>query len=292
MKALIAGAGGQLGRMLQQSVPDAVHILAPDEQDFDICNPQQLRAVIAESGADVLINAAAYTAVDQAEKESELAQRINAQAPQWLAEAADAAGLRMVQVSTDFVFDGQASQPYLPDAEARPLGVYGASKLAGDLAVQDVLGDRSLIVRTAWVYAPGGRNFVRTMLKLMQSREELGVVADQLGTPTHAYGLAGAIWKLLEVDAAGIHHWTDAGVASWYDFAVAIAELAAQRWPERRWARVRPIRSEDYPTPARRPAYGVLDKSATWSATGVPPHWRARLAKALLNDPEELWLGG
>lgn len=291
MKALIAGAGGQLGRMLQQSVPDAVQILAPDEQDFDICNPQQLHTVIAGSGADVLINAAAYTAVDQAEKEPELAQRINAQAPRWLAEAADAAGLRMVQVSTDFVFDGQASQPYLPDAEARPLGVYGASKLAGDLAVREVLGDRSLVVRTAWVYAPGGRNFVRTMLKLMQSREELGVVADQLGTPTHAYGLAVAIWKLLESEASGFHHWTDAGVASWYDFAVAIGELAAQRWPDRSWARVRPIRSEDYPTPAQRPAYGVLDKSATWSATGVPPHWRTRLADALMHDPEDVWLG-
>lgn len=290
MKVLIAGSAGQLGRMLQETAPEAVQYLAPDEREFDICVPEQVTQVLSESGADVLINAAAYTAVDQAEKEPEIAHRVNALAPEVLARSARDAGIRMVQVSTDFVFDGESSRPYQCDSLPNPLGVYGASKLAGDQAVLGLLGASSLVVRTAWVYAPGGRNFVRTMLKLMQSRKDLGVVADQFGTPTHARGLAEAIWKLLGQGARGLHHWTDAGVASWYDFAVAIAEVAAQRWPERQWAEVRPIRTEDYPTPARRPPFGVLDKTDTWALTGVPPHWRKRLVGALMEGPESAWL--
>ena len=277
MKLLIAGAGGQLGRALQARVPSGASVIAPPEAEFDITNPAQVAAVIAASGASHLVNAAAYTAVDKAESDLETARRINVDAVAILADAARAAGLKFVHVSTDFVFDGRASTPYAPDAPTNPLGAYGVTKRDGELAA----GADALIVRTAWVYAAVGNNFVATMLRLMRDRDELRVVADQIGTPTHAASLAGAIWTLAAHGATGTYHWTDAGVASWYDFAVAIREEALARGLLTRAIPVIPIRTVDYPTPAARPNYSVLDKTTTFAITGPARHWRDELRDCL-----------
>jgi dTDP-4-dehydrorhamnose reductase len=182
-----------------------------------------------------------------------------------------------LHVSTDFVFDGRKASPYRPDDAPAPLGVYGASKLAGEQAVRDTRGLDALILRTGWVYSAHGQNFVKTMLRVMRERSEVRVVADQIGTPTSTATLAGTLWTLLERNAAaGIYHCSDAGAASWYDFACAIRELALRRSGEK-LAPVLPIATSDYPTPARRPAYSVLDKTATWAITSPAPHWREPL---------------
>ena len=277
MKLLIAGAGGQLGRALQACVPAGASVIAPAEADFDITNAAQVAAVVAASGASHLANVAAYTAVDKAESDRENARRINVDAVAILADAARTAGLKFIHVSTDFVFDGNASTPYAPDTPTNPLGTYGATKRDGEIAA----GADALLVRTAWVYAAAGNNFVRTMLRLMRERGELRVVADQIGTPTHAASLAGAIWTLAAAGASGTYHWTDAGAASWYDFAVAIQEEALARDLLTRTIPVIPICTADYPTPAARPSYSVLDKTKTFAITGPARHWRDELRDCL-----------
>lgn len=280
MKALIVGAAGQLGRALAAAAPPHATLAALDRGALDITDAAAVDAALRAHRPDLVINAAAYTAVDRAESDSERAFAINATAATRLAAVATAQGARLVHVSTDFVFDGTASSPYPPDAPTAPLGVYGASKLAGERGVQLTAPD-ALILRTAWVYAAEGANFLRTMLRLMDERDEVRVVCDQVGTPTHAASLARAIWRLTEAGAAGIHHWTDAGVASWYDFAVAIAEEAQSAGLLRRAIPIVPIPTSAYPTPARRPAYSVLDKQQTWALAGIASHWRCELRAAL-----------
>lgn len=230
----------------------------------------------------MIVNAAAYTAVDRAEAERELAQRINEDGPRHLAVAARTFGARFLHISTDFVFDGRSSLPYRPDAPTNPLSVYGQTKRAGEEAVLEVLPERSLILRTAWVYAGQGRNFVLTMLHLMRTKGAVRVVADQVGTPSSARSIAETLWGLTERPGInGIHHWTDAGVASWYDFAVAIAEEGALLGLVPDNVVVTPIATADYPTPARRPPYSVLDKTSLISLGFTPIHWRKRLRGAL-----------
>jgi dTDP-4-dehydrorhamnose reductase len=282
MRVLIAGSGGQLGRALAATAPAGITLIAPPEAEFDICNATQVADVVAAARPDLLINAAAWTAVDKAEAEEAAAHAANATAVQHLASAAAREASRFVQVSTDFVFDGHASAPYTPDAQPNPISAYGRTKLAGEAAARTA-HPAPLIVRTAWVYAATGNNFVKTMLRLMTERDEIRVVADQIGTPTHALGLARAIWALQA--HSGIYHWTDAGVASWYDFAAAIHDEALALGLLTRPSRVLPIRTEEYPTPARRPSYGVLDKSATWAVTGPARHWRHELAHCLKEMP-------
>lgn len=271
MRALIAGAGGQLGRALQACVPAGVTVIAPPEAEFDITSPDSVAAAVAAARADIVVNAAAYTAVDKAETEPEIAHRINAAAVATLAAHAP----KLVHISTDFIFDGSASMPYAPNAAPNPLGVYGATKLGGEM----VAGPEALIIRTAWVYAARGGNFVHTMLRLMRERPEVRVVADQIGTPTHAAGLARTVWAL--AGERGVFHWTDAGAASWYDFAVAIQEEALASGLLDRAVPVIPIRTSDYPTPAQRPAYSILDKTKTWAITGPAAHWRHELRLCL-----------
>lgn len=279
MKALILGAGGQAGRALAAAAPAGATVVALDRAGCDVGDPEQVRAAIADARPDLLFNAAAYTAVDKAEGEPEAAQRLNGDAAGAIAAAARAEGARFVHISTDFVFGGGACTPRAPGDPVAPQGVYARTKLAGEQAVAAADPD-ALIVRTAWVYAPAGQNFVNTMLRLMKERDEIRVVADQLGTPTWAPSLAGALWALAAQGAKGLHHYTDAGVASWYDFAVAVAEEGAEAGLLDRPARVVPIATADYPTLAPRPAYSVLDKSATWALLGGPaPHWRVNLRK-------------
>ena len=277
MRALILGAGGQVGRALAAAAPEGCELVALSRADCDVGDEGAVRAAIAEARPEILFNAAAYTAVDKAEAEPEAARRLNAEAPGLLAAAARAAGARLVHLSTDFVFGGAAERPRRPDDPAQPESVYARTKLDGEAAA--LAGDPdALVVRASWIYAPVGQNFVNTMLRLIGERDEIRVVADQIGTPTWAPRLAGALWRLAALGARGIHHYTDSGVASWYDFAVAIGEEALAAGLIGRAGRVVPIATEDYPTPARRPAYSVLDKQATWALLGAPaPHWRANL---------------
>ena len=278
MRMLVAGSGGQLGRALAASAPAGVTLIAPPEADFDIGNEVQVAAVVAAAKPDLLINAAAWTAVDKAEAEEAAALLVNATAVGHLAKAAATVGARFVQVSTDYVFDGQACQPYRPDTLPAPANTYGRTKLAGEQAAA-AHHPAPLIIRTAWVYAAQGNNFVRTMLRLMAERDEVRVVADQVGTPTHAASLARAIWALH--GHSGVFHWTDAGITSWYDFAVAIQDEALRLGLLSVPKPIIPIATVDYPTPARRPAWSVLDKASSWAITGPARHWRHELIDCL-----------
>jgi dTDP-4-dehydrorhamnose reductase len=274
MKALIAGSGGQLGRALQAAAPEGSVVIAPLKADFDITDAAQVPSVIAAAKPDVLFNAAAYTAVDKAENDINRARLINATAVRYLARSCRTHGTRLVHVSTDFVFNGETSRAYMPDDAPQPLGIYGLTKWEGEQAV----GSDALIVRTAWVYAPTGNNFVRTILRLMAERDAVQVVDDQIGTPTYAPNLAQTLWALAGQGVSGIYHYTDSGIASWYDFAVAIQEEALCLGLLLKAVPIIPIATRDYPTPARRPAFSVLDKAKTWRALGSPaPHWRHNL---------------
>ncbi|MBN1607895.1 MAG: dTDP-4-dehydrorhamnose reductase [Polyangiaceae bacterium] len=282
MKALVIGAGGQLGRELVRAVPPGVALATADLPSFDLERAGALDLLLKEEVPDVTINAAAFTAVDAAESERERAFCINGEAPARLAQLVSERSARLIHVSTDFVFDGERARPYRPDDEPRPLGAYGESKLAGERGVRCQC-PRAVIVRTAWLYSGTGQNFVKTMLRIMRERGAVRVVADQVGTPTWARGLAHALWMFaVRPDLSGIFHWTDAGVASWYDFATAIAEEARETGQLTAPVHVEPISTSQYPTPARRPSFSVLDKVATWEALGTrPPHWRVQLRHML-----------
>lgn len=284
MRVLVTGVAGQVGQALKAACPPDIDAIFTARADLDIGNETSVRDYVAAVKPDVLVNAAAYTAVDKAETNQADAVRVNALAPRYLAEAALRGGhTRMIQISTDFVFDGQKSLPYRPDDSIAPLGAYGRSKADGEIAVLQALGDRGIVVRTSWVYAASGHNFVRTMLRLLNERGAVSVVTDQIGTPTSASSLAQVLWHFAKrPDLSGIFHWTDAGVASWYDFAVAIAEEGTAAGLIHREVTVTPIPSKDYPTPARRPGYSVLDKGSTLSSLGGSAlHWRVELRAVL-----------
>lgn len=278
MKVLIFGGKGQLGRALTATAPQGVDVVVHDIDTIDITNHSALRAVVVGQRPCIIFNAAAYTAVDKAESEEELALAINGIAVGALSSAAQEVGARFVHVSTDFVFDGMSGIPYTPDARPNPLNAYGRTKLVGEKAAK---GD-AIIVRTAWVYSAAGNNFVRTMLRLMNERSQVAVVADQIGTPTYAPGLAKALWVLADKNLTGIQHFTDAGVASWYDFAVAIQEEALEIGLLNKAVPIIPISTLDFPTAAKRPNYSVLNNTGTYTVLGRPaPHWRVNLRDML-----------
>lgn len=282
-RVLITGASGQLGGELQARAPEGWQVFACGTHDCDVTDAAVVNRVLSQKRPDTIIHAAAYTDVDAAETETARADAVNCGGAANVASAASAIGARMIYLSTDFVFDGQQSHPYQPDDEPRPLNAYGRSKLAGEREVSRITAGDALIVRTAWVYSRHGDNFVRRMLRLIGERESLAVVSDQIGTPTWGRALAEALWVAAERRTLrGILHWTDAGVASWYDFAVAIEEEALRVGALARAVPIRPVRSEDFPRPARRPSYSVLDKSAGWSALNGPAqHWRTNLRSML-----------
>jgi len=280
MKVMVTGAGGQLARALLARAPPQARITALSSRDLDVSDAVAVSAAVRREKPEIIFNAAAYTAVDRAQIESDRAFAVNRDGPAALAAASREAGARLVHVSTDFVFDGLLGRPYQPEDEARPLGVYGASKRAGEEAVAAALPG-ALVVRTAWVYSPHGHNFVRTMLRIMATRGEARVVADQIGAPTSAANLADALWRMQAAGAIGLYHYTDAGVASWYDFAQAIAE-EAQALKMLGPVHVLPIGTADYPTPAPRPPFSVLDCRRTWDLLGAPaPQWRTALREVL-----------
>lgn len=284
MKVLITGANGQLGGALQRTAPGWAEINAIDVDDCDLTDASMLTARLVVEAPDVIINAAAYTAVDRAESDENAARAINSDAVATMVEAMAGAGGKVVHVSTDFVFDGASSEAYAPDSARNPLSVYGRTKAEGE----DHLRPEDLLVRTAWVYEAGGANFVRTMIRLMKEREELGVVADQIGSPTWATGLARTIWGLIALKACGTFHHSDAGAASWHDFAVAIAEEAHALGLLARIPIIRPITTAEYPTPAKRPSFSLLDCSATRMALrDEPVPWRTNL-RLMLEEETKL----
>jgi dTDP-4-dehydrorhamnose reductase len=281
-RILLTGADGQLGQELQQTLMPLGEVIALTRQELDLSQGEHIRQLVQQIRPNLIVNSAAYTAVDKAESEVDLAQAVNGKAPTIMAEEAEKIGALLLQVSTDYVFDGQKNTPYLETDPTHPLSSYGKSKLAGEVGIQQVT-DNYLILRTAWVYDVYGKgNFVKTMLRLGQDREELRVVADQVGSPSWAKDIADAIAQLLQTDARGIYHFTNSGVVSWYDFAIAIFEEARALGFPLKVQRVIPITTADYPTPATRPAYSVLSgKKITETLGNYPPYWRDSLRKML-----------
>ncbi len=287
LKVLLTGSDGQLGQALRASKPEGVTLIACGRAELDLAAADACAAAVRQHRPDWVLNAGAYTAVDKAEAEPELAGAVNAGAPEAFATALAGSGGRLLQVSTDFVFNGEQGHPYRPEQDLDPIGVYGRSKAEGEQRARAALpADRCCVLRTSWVYGPVGKNFCLTMLRLHGLRaaagEALAVVADQVGCPTATHSLAAACWAALSHRSSGILHWSDAGAASWYDFAVAIGELGVARGLLPQAAEVRPITTDDYPTPARRPSYSLLDCSATRPALGLEPrHWRSALDEVI-----------
>ncbi|WP_413165867.1 dTDP-4-dehydrorhamnose reductase [Capilliphycus salinus ALCB114379] len=282
---LLIGKDGQLGQELLPILASTGEVKSVGRESLDLANPEAIAKIVADVKPNLIINAAAYTAVDKAESQKELAIAINGTAPGILAKQAAEIGATLIHVSTDYVFDGSQSHPYLETDPTQPLGAYGESKLAGEKAILETQANAA-IVRTAWVYGVGGKgNFVKTMLRLGADREELRVVCDQVGSPTWTGDLAEAIVQLsdnINSETTGIYHYTNSGVTSWYDFAVAIFEEAKQLDFPLKIQRVVPISTSEYPTPARRPAYSVLNTKKISAILGThPPHWRQSLRKML-----------
>lgn len=294
MKILVTGKNGQLGSELQKTCPSNVELICFGSKELDISNAEQVNELLITHSPDIVINAAAYTAVDKAETDSDQAYAVNKLGAANLANACKNIDAKLIHISTDFVFDGTSTMPYTASDATNPLGVYGASKLAGEQAINEILGSQATIVRTAWVYSVFGNNFVKTMLRLMAEKEQLGIVGDQVGTPTWAAGLANMLWALVAKasseqvlnteNTATILNWTDAGVASWYDFAVAIQELAIEQGLLAKSIPISAIPAASYPTPAKRPAFSVLNKAQAEEISGVKTvHWRTQL-KAMLTE--------
>lgn len=301
MRILLLGANGQVGFELMRALAPLGEVLAATRTGeladgrpclcADLADPMALQRVLAQADAGIIVNAAAHTAVDRAEDEAELADRINHRAVAEVAAFAAARGALVVHYSTDYVFDGRAVRPYREDDATAPLGVYGRTKLAGEVALR-ASGAAHLIFRTAWVYAARGSNFLRTMLRLGTQREELRIVADQVGAPTPAAWIAGttvaAVLRWQGVDAGsrraleGIYHLVSSGHCSWFEFAEAIFREASSRALIAHSPRLLPIASTDYPTRAQRPAYSVLDCAKLETAFGLQlPDWREGLRAVL-----------
>lgn len=268
---LITGCNGQLGTELKKRLPDAI---CADVDMLDITDGVAVQKFVRENNIDLIINCAAYTAVDKAEDDIDLATKINVDGPRNLAKT----GAKIIHISTDYVFDGMGHVPYSPDDKTNPISVYGKTKRAGELAVLEN-APVAVVIRTAWLYSQYGNNFVKTMRRLGTEKESINVVADQIGTPTYAGDLADAIVKIIPQmthENSGVYHFTNMGVCSWYDFASEIMELSGLKCV------VNPIKSSEYPTRAVRPFYSVLDKSKIQKVFNVKiQHWKKGLEKCL-----------
>lgn len=279
MNILVTGANGQLGNEMQVLAKENLQhtYFFTDVQELDICDEQAVYAYVSERKIDVIVNCAAYTAVDKAEDDAEFCDKLNNVAPGYLARAAQANGAAMIQVSTDYVFDGTAHIPYTEDQPTCPTSVYGSTKLAGEQNVMNHC-EKAMVIRTAWLYSIYGNNFVKTMIRLGRERESLGVIFDQIGTPTYANDLALAIFAALNKGIVrGIYHFSDEGVCSWYDFTIAIHRLAGITS-----CKVKPLHTADYPAKAPRPHYSVLDKTKIKEIFGIEiPHWEESLKRCI-----------
>lgn len=279
MKILITGANGQLGtelhEILEREFPGQT--LYTDVQELDLTNAKAVDSYVANNEITHIVNCAAYTAVDRAEEEKMLCAAVNTDAVKNLAMAADANGAKIIHISTDYVFDGTNHRPYRESDKVNPISQYGTTKRKGETLLL-ALAPQAIIIRTAWLYSAHGNNFVKTMLRLADSQPEIKVVCDQIGTPTFARDLARAVVKVLQSHqwVPGIYHFTDEGAASWYDFAKAIFRIAGKN------VKVTPIPTEDYPTPATRPSYSILDRTRIKATYGIEiPHWEEALADCL-----------
>lgn len=283
-KLALIGANGMLARMVRHVAPSAYDVIPFDLPDFDITERDLVLSAMTHLRPHFIVNCAAYTDVDGCEKNEELALRVNGRGPGYLAEAALETGATLVHISTDYVFAGDKTEPYFEDDPTGPLSSYGRSKLEGERAILASGLARYFIIRTSWLYGPGGKNFVETILRLAGEREELRIVADQLGSPTYTEDLANAIFSLLETEDArrpyGIYHVSNAGSCSWYEFAVEIVRLARLNKLPVKVERIIPISTEDYPLPAKRPSYSVFSKQKYETITGrTIPEWRESLIK-------------
>ena len=279
MKILVTGSYGQLGRALERELADDSEIEAifTDYGTLDITDAEAVRHFLEEHPVDVIVNCAAYTAVDKAESDVERARQVNTMAPGVLGKAAQRSGAKVIHVSTDYVFGGDNCRPYCEYDEPAPNSVYGRTKLAGESMLKAACHG-AVIIRTAWLYSEDGGNFVKTMLRLADERDEIRVVSDQIGTPTYAGDLAAAIHAILRAPqwTPGVYHFTDEGVASWYDFAKVIMEMAGKD------VKVVPVDTKDYPTAANRPAYSVLSKNKIKKTYGIAiPYWQDSLRKCI-----------
>jgi dTDP-4-dehydrorhamnose reductase len=287
MKIALFGAHGQLAQtLLNSSFAQQHNVAAYSREQLDISDEPALRAELDALQPDIIINAAAYTAVDAAETDDLTARAANAAGPKhlarWAAEHRHTTWL--LHMSTDFVFSGRSHRPYLPDDQADPLSIYGRTKLEGELHVRYLARDNSLVLRTGWVYSPYGSNFLKTMLRLMTEKDSLNVVDDQIGTPSSTRGLVRCIEAAVNKRPSGTLHWSDAGVASWYDFAVAIQDQAQAMGLLNKAIPINPIPASQYPTPAKRPAFSVLDKTDTVRVLDCrPQHWRRELVHVMSN---------
>lgn len=289
----LIGAKGMLASMVKDVAPPEFDILPFDLPEFDLTNRDQVLRTVAAAGPQIIVNCAAFTNVDGCESQEALATRVNGDGPGYLAEAARACGATLVHISTDYVFDGRKRSPYTEEDPPNPLSAYGRSKLRGEEAILASGLERFFILRTSWLYGPDGKNFVETIARLAGEREELRIVADQFGTPTYTEDLAQAIFHLLDLDTPhsspltphgpyGIYHFANEGECSWHDFAVAIVEGLRQRGGAVRAERVVPIRTEEYPLPAIRPAYSVFSKEKYRRTTGaIVPDWQTSLKRYL-----------
>ena len=280
MTILVTGGNGQLGRSLRLASAESSHrYIFTDVEELDITSATAIEPLFEREKVDIVVNCAAYTAVDLAEEEEAIADTINHKAVALLAKACRQHNATLIHISTDYIFSGEAQRPYAEDAEPAPLGVYGRTKFAGERAIAES-GCKHLILRTAWLYSEFGRNFVKTMRNLTATRNEIKVVADQVGTPTYAGDLAEAIVAIIESgksDRCGTYHYTNLGECSWYDFAVEIARLSGNNE-----CHIEPCTTADYPTKAKRPQYSVLDKSLFIATFGTTiPEWRDSLAKCI-----------
>ncbi len=284
MRVLVTGASGQVGSALLADVPKFVEVRALTRCEVDIGDAAEVCAAVAAFRPAVIINAAAYTAVDKAESEIDLAENVNTRGARNLALAAlTIPGCRLLHISTDYVFDGRSTVPYKPDDLTNPVSVYGRTKRLGEQAVIEILRERAVVLRTAWVYAPRGKNFLLTMLRLMRERPEVRIVADQQGTPTTAQSIAGALWSIAQrPDIHAIVHWTDGGSATWHEFAVAIAEEARSAGLLCAAVQVTPITTQEHPTPAQRPRNSLLDCCDLIATLRITPRpWRTNLRTVL-----------
>ena len=279
MNILITGCNGQLGnemQLLEASHPQHTYFNT-DVAELDITNQEAIETFIDDNQIDGIVNCAAYTAVDKAEDNEELCTKLNAEAPAYLAAAIGKRGGWMIQISTDYVFDGTQHTPYTEEADTCPNSVYGKTKLVGELNVQKFC-EQSMIIRTAWLYSTFGNNFVKTMIRLGKEKPELGVIFDQIGTPTYARDLAVSIFAAIEQGIVpGIYHFSNEGVISWYDFTKAIHRIAGITT-----CHVRPLHTSEYPTPAKRPHYSVLDKTKIKQTYNIEvPYWEESLAECI-----------
>lgn len=284
MKILVTGSTGQLGSEIKalSSAYPALEFVCPNSSELDICNQDALNEFVKDKGVQGIINCAAYTAVDKAEQNAGIAGLVNAKAVGHLVAVCQRYQLKLIHISTDYVFDGTVNRPYTERMPVCPLGVYGKTKRAGEMEIL-YAPINAIIIRTSWLYSTFGNNFLRTMLRLGEEREDLSVVYDQIGTPTYARDLARVCLDIISksgrIDSKGkLYHYSNEGVASWYDFAQAIMSIADID------CKLKPIESKDYPTPARRPAYSVLNKAKIKADFGIEiPHWRNSL-KACLSE--------